>query len=465
MMKKTKKYLFPILMVILIAIVVFFLYPSVWFKDNDFFEKDQQYSARSLISFCIGDVTLESEYLDTREVGDNVIIYHVEKGIFHRDIPFRYEVKDTTPPVITIKDELIEKQAGDLCSLQEMIQNVSLNEGSFVLEDDYDPDYPGTYTVQVLAEDIYHNTSRSSFIIQVVDTEEPFVMRTGSQIKILLGSDFNIMNYLSYGDNVDGSPKLEIEGEVDTSQLGTYPLHASLSDFSGNVQQWDISVEVIDSFTQQESEEYRYPFERFIDEYAGENREFGIDVSSWQNQIDFQKVKDAGCDFVIIRLGWCFEGELHIDKYFHDNLQAAKEAGIKTGAYLFCYEYSKDDLSGSLQQVFAELENIELELPLIFDWENFQNYQEYEISFLKLNRLYDLFEEETILHGYQSMLYGSKFYLETIWKQTDIRPIWLAQYNDWPTYTGPYKIWQLCDFGEIEGIDGPVDFNILFTDR
>ena len=113
--------------------------------------------------------------------------------------------------------------------------------------------------------------------------------------------------------------------------------------------------------------------------------------------------------------------------------------------------------------LFEQLKDVELELPIVFDWENFGKFQNYEMSFRDLNKLYDVFEKEVTSRGYKSMLYGSSYYLRTLWKHLDTRPVWLAVYADWPTYQYPYEFWQVSDHGTIDGIDGYVDFNIQFV--
>ena len=60
----------------------------------------------------------------------------------------------------------------------------------------------------------------------------------------------------------------------------------------------------------------------------------GIDVSKWNGGIDFNKVKSAGVNFVIIRAGFGVNG---IDRLFKANYTAAKEAGLKIGAYWYSY--------------------------------------------------------------------------------------------------------------------------------
>ena len=188
----------------------------------------------------------------------------------------------------------------------------------------------------------------------------------------------------------------------------------------------------------------------FYEDFEGEDRKFGIDVSFWQGDIDFEAVKEAGCEFVILRIGYSHNGELKTDEQFHAYLEGAKNAGLPVGIYLFVYDNTEDELMSSLDQMFAELGDTQLDLPIAFDWENFRKYQDYEISFQKLNHLYDVFETEVQRRGYESMLYGSKTYLETVWTHTDTRTVWLAQYYSRATYSNPYRIWQCSGSGRIE---------------
>ena len=164
-----------------------------------------------------------------------------------------------------------------------------------------------------------------------------------------------------------------------------------------------------------------------------------------------------------MRIGYSHQGKLFLDEKFRQNLSGAKAAGLPVGVYLFSYDYLESEMLTALEDVFEELGDTKLELPLIFDWENFGRYQNYEMSFLQLNHMYDVFEEQVEAHGYRCMLYGSRYYLANIWQKTDTRPIWLAQYNSVPTYEGPFEIWQRTDVGVIDGIDGKVDLNILYT--
>ena len=176
----------------------------------------------------------------------------------------------------------------------------------------------------------------------------------------------------------------------------------------------------------------------------------GIDVSVWQRDIDFKAVRDAGCEFVMMRIGFSHQGVLKTDKKFHQNLEGFKEVGIPVGIYLFCYDNSEEYLLSSLDQLFEELGDTKLELPIAFDWENFGNYQEYEISFRQLDHLYEVFAEEVEKRGYEPILYGSVYYLNRVWSKNEDRPLWMAQYATEATFQRPYVIWQMSEDGELE---------------
>ena len=341
--------------------------------------------------------------------------------------------------------------------------NVSVNEGDFVTESDYDPFFSGYYHVYVTAEDDYGNVSQAAYQIVVKDEEAPHVFRTGDGARILKGSEFDLNKLISYGDNADPKPVLRTTGEVDISQTGEYTVHASLTDSFGNETKWDLTVEVLDEIPRTDPSDESWPFEEFIEEYKTDDRRLGIDISSWQGDIDFEAVRDAGCEFVILRIGYSYEGELTLDKRFVQNLEGVQKAGLPFGIYLFVYDNNEEDLVSSMDKVFEQLGDVRPSLPVVFDWENFSDFQDYEISFQTLNRLYDVFEREVEKHGCSSMLYGSKYYLQNVWYHTDTRPIWMAQYRSWPNYTGPYEIWQCSDSGTIDGVPEKVDLDILFV--
>ena len=455
-----------ILLIAVLGGAFLLLRPSIHFTDpHPVLERTEVYRAEDYIQRAGGTVTPEAETLYTEEVGEQSFHYKVKKWIFERDIVFTYTVKDTVPPQITLLREFLFRDPGESLSEEDMKENVEVNEGTISFETDYEAEFSGTYLVKVKAEDDYGNVSEAVFDVVVRDTEAPVVFRSGNGAIFQVGEEFDTNAIMSYGDNADPRPVLELSGKVDTSEPGTYRLHAYLTDASGNVTDWPLSITVSDEEPEpSEPDDSYYDFEEFQADHGGPGRKLGIDISNWQGDIDFEAAKAAGCEFAIIRVGYSFLGELTVDKRFHQNIEGAKAAGIPVGIYLFCYDNNEEDLLKSLEQVYQELGDTELELPVVFDWENFGNYQEYEVSFQQLNHLYDVFARDAESRGYRAMLYGSKYYLQSVWNHTDIRPVWLAQYASRPTYDGPYEIWQVSEKGKLDGVPERVDLDILYTE-
>ena len=189
----------------------------------------------------------------------------------------------------------------------------------------------------------------------------------------------------------------------------------------------------------------------------------GIDVSSFQGEIDWEKVKNAGVEFAIIRLGFGYtvNMELVLDKYFQANLEGAKNQGLKVGVYFYTYANNLEEIEEQAKFISDNLHGEELELGVTFDWENWNNFQDYQVSFYDLNNMYDNFSSILKNKGYDTMLYGSKFYLSNVWS-TSNRKIWLAHYTSMTNYDKDFKLWQFSDKGLVDGINGFVDLDILY---
>ena len=322
-----------------------------------------------------------------------------------------------------------------------------------------------TYTVtKPMYGGLLKPSKEYKFSYSVKDNVKPTMLWSGDGIILEKGTEFDIKNVIGYGDNADPEPTVEYKGKVDTDKIGEYPLHVTVTDESGNSIDWDMTVEVAESiptYIDSDSSQ-RTPFADYLASYAGDGKSVGIDVSAWQDDIDFNKVKEAGCDFVMIRIGYTDEDGLVLDKCYEQNIKRATEAGLRVGLYMFSYDNSEEAVRKAAREVVDKLGGRELDLPIAFDWEDFSLFQHYKMSFTTLNNLYDVFAEEVGKSGYDCMLYGSKNYIESVWEKTDKRPIWLAHYTDKTDYNGPYKMWQLSSTGGIDGISGYVDVNVLY---
>ena len=82
-----------------------------------------------------------------------------------------------------------------------------------------------------------------------------------------------------------------------------------------------------------------------------------------------------------------------------------------------------------------------------------------------LNDLFELFCDEMESYGYSGMLYSSRNFLYNFWTNEKKYPVWLAHFVDETDYTGDYAMWQASCTGNISGIYGDVDVDILYKDR
>ena len=109
------------------------------------------------------------------------------------------------------------------------------------------------------------------------------------------------------------------------------------------------------------------------------------------------------------------------------------------------------------------IKDYKVELPIAFDWENWDSFNTYELSFFGLTNMAKRFMDTVKASGYDAMLYSSKTYLENIWMSVDY-PVWLAHYTKNTNYAGDYSYWQICSNGRVDGINGDVDIDIRYID-
>lgn len=304
----------------------------------------------------------------------------------------------------------------------------------------------------------------------VADTTPPVLLNMGVSPYATKDEPFDLKKIVGYADNYDQSPELTYDGTVDTSTIGNYPITAHVTDSSGNETSWDMTVVVLNQKPPSDGEagntDYSNgtPFANFMKANEGDNRKFGIDVSAWQGDIDFEAVKNAGCEFVIIRMGY-FYSEIKLDDWYAENIRKAREAGLKVGVYFYTTLNSADSVKKLCTYITEQLDGQELDFPVAFDWEEFTTFQEYGLSIHDLNELFNLFCAEMESNGYSAMLYSSKNFLNNFWINDYKQPVWLAHFVDETDYTGDYFMWQGSSTGIIDGIDGYVDMNVLYTDR
>lgn len=301
-----------------------------------------------------------------------------------------------------------------------------------------------------------------TFSIEVVDTVKPLIW-LNSNYRIAKDSEIVLTDKILCGDNYDSNPKCTIEGQYDAHTVGDYPLLFKAVDSSGNVSEQKFTLTVYEPVTEKNpttKQDDRIDFKELVRDYKTENNKIGIDVSSWQGDIDFEKIKGAGVEFIMIRVGSKnASSEYFVDKKFVQNVRLANQYHIPVGVYFYSYADSIEEAKNEAKWVLKQIEDYKIELPIAFDWEEWNNFNYYNLSFFELSSMADVFIEEVEKAGYQGLLYSSKNYLENIWFPTN-RGIWLAHYTKSTNYTGKYHFWQITSNAKIDGIEGPVDVDL-----
>ena len=296
------------------------------------------------------------------------------------------------------------------------------------------------------------------------DVKNPIFLTLPQSVEIKQGSPFYILDYVGYADDVDRSPELETEGNVDTSTVGSYPVTLTLTDDAGHTTNGKMTVNVVTEYTKSPEKE-KEDFETFQSIYKNDSTSLGIDVSRWQENVDFNAVKNAGCDFVIIRIGGYDDGSQYTDKYFKTNIENAKAAGLKVGIYWHAEENDPEQVKSNVEYLMSVLAGETLDYPIAYDWEDFSHFPKYAMNLYDINYCFETFYNTVRSYGYDACLYSSKNFLENVWTNEKNHPVWLANYTSSTSYGGSYYMWQQANTGRIPGINGDVDFNILYTDR
>ncbi|MCR4888568.1 MAG: DUF5011 domain-containing protein [Ruminococcus sp.] len=296
----------------------------------------------------------------------------------------------------------------------------------------------------------------------VADTTKPLVVNSGWNPYVKLGQPFNIDSIVGYIDNYDRQPSITYTGDVNTSEVGSYPISVTVTDSSGNSSSWDMDVLVLNEIPRPEDNEPRVTFDDFMAYYNYVDVSYGIDVSTWQGSVDYDAVRNAGAEFVLMRVGFYYSGEVEMDDCYQQNIANASAAGLDVGVYFYSADNTEEGAREHARWIIDQLGGKQTEYPIAFDWEEWGTIQEYGMNLRDLNNVFEAFCDEVEKHGYKAMLYSSKNFLENVWENRNNHPVWLAHYTDETDYSGPFAIWQASSVGRIPGIAGDVDMNIRF---
>lgn len=191
----------------------------------------------------------------------------------------------------------------------------------------------------------------------------------------------------------------------------------------------------------------------------------GIDVSSWNGEIDWEAVRESGIEFAIIRCGYrgYTTGSLVEDKCFWRNITAANAAGVKVGLYFFTQAINEVEAVEEASMVITLCRDYQVDLPIFIDTESTGgNGRADGLDKTTRTTVCRAFCETIESAGYHAGVYASKNWFNQMLQAQELAKYitWLAEYKETPTYGGDYQFWQYTSNGWINGITGRVDLNI-----
>ena len=341
---------------------------------------------------------------------------------------------------------------------------VSIN-GKLVKNELVDTTEVGTHELEF--EFINEDNIRVKYSLEyTVKDNTPPIIGVPSSTSITVGYDKDLSNRFFCGDNYDNEPKCIVEGDYDVNTVGTYYLNYKATDSSNNETSQKFTLYVKEKVKQSPStdDNTMLDVKSIIEKHKNKNTKIGIDISRWQGKIDYKQVKESGIEFVMIRVGSeNAEGKFFVDPMFEEYIEGFTEVGIPVGIYYYSYADTIEHAKKEAKWVIKQIKKYKVDLPVVYDWENWNNYYEFKVSFHHLSEIANTFLSTVEEAGYEGMLYSSKYYLENIWEKPKYK-VWLAHYTEQTTYEGDYLIWQLCDNGYVPGVnENTVDLNVMYV--
>ena len=396
-----------------------------------------------------------------------------------KDIEAVVEIKDVTEiPEDEMKPEDPASAPSDVVAEVIITPPEASGEGSVIVEEipvldaNGNPTYTYTYSTGPNGYLLFRGSQQESNILPVdedgdgvLDFGQYFVLpatpEEGSESE-LTAKGYYVSVALFNADNTPVS-EYEINAEPVTQRVTTA---VGWQNADGKMYYYDSQGQKVTGLKKIDGRIY------YFDQNGVRAQSVGIDVSFYNKDINWQAVKAQGIDFAIIRLGgrtWR-TGELYDDSMTQEYLREARAAGLRIGAYFYSTAVNNVEAVHEASVALNTLNGFSLDFPLFIDMEYSGIYPEGRADKLSAQTREDVinaFCQTVINSGYSAGVYSGQYFMQTAlnFDHIDQYTIWLASYtsnNKLPAFEGKYNIWQFTDRGQINGISGNVDMNVIF---
>ena len=166
-----------------------------------------------------------------------------------------------------------------------------------------------------------------------------------------------------------------------------------------------------------------------------------MDLSSEQGVVDFEKLKRAGVDYVMIKVGGrgYSSGNIVLDSSFKDYMNGAKNAGLGIGVYFYSQAVDRDEIYDEADTLLELIKEYPVNYPVVFDMESIDGdmARTDALDVSARTELARVFLKTIKENGYTPMLYGNKEWLVTKLNLEKLQDydVWLSQEAD----THPWK--------------------------
>ena len=193
----------------------------------------------------------------------------------------------------------------------------------------------------------------------------------------------------------------------------------------------------------------------------------GVDVSAYQENIDWEKVANSGIDFAMIRCGYrgYSKGVVVEDKLFRKNIKGALDAGLDVGVYFFSQATNVWEAQEEADYVLEAIEGYDITYPVAFDWEFIDGVSRARTNGMEaddITRCAGAFCDMVAEAGYETLIYFNQD-LGYLYYELDVLKnytFWLAEYRESPNFYYHFDLWQYTHRGKVPGIEGYVDLNL-----
>ena len=214
---------------------------------------------------------------------------------------------------------------------------------------------------------------------------------------------------------------------------------------------------------------YEDPFMKYF-ENSAKLSYAGVSISKEEGYVDFNKLKKAGIQYVMIRLGQrgYGSGQVSLDENYSDNMKRANDASLDLGVYFYSQAITEAEAVEEANFVIEHLKEYKITFPVAFVMEKIVGDSS-RIENLTVNertKIAASFLSTIEAAGYNGVLYGNK---EWMLKQLDLTKLkdydtWLSQNSDIPDYPYQFTMWEYTKTNNVDGIAGNANLSISFID-